>query len=83
MLYSHKGKECVPTSYYLFSLLVLVLITLVEPSYNQRLFNSSLASIAEIQANATPVAKVIWRGYSNFGILLVLAAPIVVSILKF
>ena len=71
-----------PTSYYMISLLTLVLIIVVEPSYSF-LFDSSLEYIVKVQASATPLAKSIWKGYSNFGIVIVLAAPIVFSIIKF
>ena len=66
----------------MISLLTLVLIIVVEPSYSF-LFDSSLEYIVKVQASATPLAKSIWKGYSNFGIVIVMAAPIVFSIIKF
>lgn len=80
---SYRNREKVSASYYACSLASLVLIIVMEPWYRQGLFNSSIDTIVKIQSDASETAIVIWKGYSNLAIVVVMVAPIVASLLRF
>ena len=61
--------------YHFVSVMALFLILLVEISYRENLFNSSLDFIAGIQAGSSEAKKAIWKMYSDIGISSAVGIP--------
>ena len=66
--------------YFAISLISLVLIIYTEPQYSEPLFNKSLEIIPKIQEGSSKgdFNVMMWSFYSNGGIALAMALPIVV-----
>ena len=82
---SYKASEQASRAQSLYtaiSALTLVLILVAEPIYSQSLFDSSLTFIADLQSTISDPGFEIWRLYSD-SIALIIAAPILISMLKF
>ena len=66
-----------------FSTFALVFICITEPSYRDSLFQSSSEDIIEIQSGANKYQVFAWKTYSNAGIGIAVAAPILLSLMIF
>ena len=65
------------------SLLVLATIIYTEPSYEKTLFNKSLEFIPKMQEGASDFKIWMWSFYSNFGLLLASALPLIICLLQY
>lgn len=68
---------------HLVSFFTIFFILIVETSYSQSLFDSSIDFIAGIQEGASDAKKTIWGLYSNLGIACVVGVPPFVYFLVF
>ena len=63
-------------------MLAITLVVIIEPSYRESLFDSSIDYIVEVQQSTSEGGFVFWKIYTD-SLALIFLAPIVVGILRF